>query len=660
VPKVYALLVGIDLYRSPGLNLQGCVNDVVLAAQLLRKRIEPNDLAIETLCNEQATRAEIIRMFRKHLGAAGAGDIALFWFSGHGSTGTLPAEIWYAESSAMCQTTVCHDSRDGVPDLYDKELAVLVHDVVATGARMVTINDSCHSRSAVRGGPEGGLRTRVAPSSDTAPALPDLLPELVRAAEDPARPVPGMQERGHVALSACDEWEVAHEVLAADRMHGAFSAALGQALTGLGPDATYRQVLSDARCRVEGRFRRQKPTLEALGGLADEVFLGGALRPRTAQITLRYIRLRWEVDVGALHGLVVDTRLAVHFVQPLHEVRVVEVHTERSIVEPIDWMPDRDLQYEMVLVTVPLPSVAVSIRANPDVTARLTEAVRTAASGRPSPHVRTIPAADEPAARLLLRVLETDDDASIRVHSADQEPLAPPAGADTAGIAQVVRDLEHIACWMQVRNLSNPSSALEHAVAVDVLPPLPGGGRPPHDQEPLPPGNLQFDYTWTDAEWRPPAVFVRLRNTTDQRLFCVLLDLTDQHRMHADLFPGAYVAANWSVDVGGGRPITLSLPPERPLEPGASVTDWLVLLVAEAPFSSDPFSLPRLRDVPRSPARGARHGITGVLDRLGLLAVWRDAAPAPVTGPALDWAVTVLEVTTRVPGANRLSRGRRG
>ncbi len=651
MPRVHALLVGIDVYRRPELSLEGCVNDVRLAAGLLRGRIAEDDLAIRTLCDEQATRAEIIRLFRSHLGAAGSGDIALFWFSGHGSTGPLPEEIWYTENSAMCQTTVCHDSRDGVPDLYDKELAVLVQEVLATGARMVTINDSCHSRSAMRGEPSTSLRVRLAPAADTPPTLRDLLPELARPADDPTRPPIGGPAPGHVALSACDEWEVAHEILSADGVHGAFTAALGQAVTGLGTDATYRQVLGDARCRVEGRFRRQRPTLEALGDLVDEVFLGGALRPRAARIALRHIEHCWEVDAGAMHGLVVDAQLAVHAVQPRQEVRVIEVHTTHSVVEPVGWRPDREHRYEMVMVEMPLPPVAVSIQADPETTGRLTKAVGVATLGRPSPHVRIILGADEPAARLLLRVHRTDDGTSLQVTSADHEPLAPSVGTDDPGVRQTVRDLEHIARWLQVRNLTNPGSALEHAVVLDVLPPLQGGNRPPQHQEPLPAGNLELAYTWTGTEWKPPSVFVRLRNTTARALFCVLLDLTDRHRMHADLFPGAHVAANWTADVGSGQPITLSLPPGRPVEPGASGTDWLVLLVAEAPFSSDPFSLPRLREAPRDPVRGSRHGITGVLDRLGLLAVRRDCDPAP--SPALDWSVTVREITTRVPVADR-------
>jgi hypothetical protein len=646
VSKVYALLVGVDEYLLPGLALQGCVNDVRLAEQMLRDRIEPADLFIEVLCNEQARRAEIIRLFRRHLGAAGRGDVALFWFSGHGSSGPLPEEIWYSERTGRCQTTVCHDSRHGVPDLYDKELAVLIHEVVVTGARMVTVKDTCHARGGMRGGLTTGLTTRLAPPSDDPPALRDLLPDLVDDA-DPTRPPPGAQEAGHVALSACDEWETAHEATFADGVHGVFSEALVRALARLGPGATYRQVLSDARCRVEGRFRRQVPTLEAVGDLADREFLGGRLRAPATRITLRHLRGGWEVDLGSVHGLTAGARLAVHRAAPIREVRVVTVRTGRSTVEPVGWSPDEERQYEMVVVDTPLPPVAVSVDASPRVTAALTAAVATAGSRRgPSPHVRLVAPADEPAARLLLRVQENRH--LIQVTSADHEPLAPPVDTDATGILRTVHDLEHIARWLQVRNLVNPSPALEDAVEIQVLPAPPDGSRPRRDAVPMPAGALEFRYTRVESGWVPPSIFVRLRNTTDRRLFCVLLDLTDRFRAHADLFPGEYVGAHWTADVGYGAPIRLSLPPDRPVEPGASVTDWLVLLVSEESFSSDPFALPRLREVSGRPEPGGRRGISGTLDRLGLLAVRRDLAPEPVI--ALDWGTRVVEIRTVVPG----------
>ncbi|MFF7043678.1 caspase family protein [Streptomyces massasporeus] len=648
MPKVHALLVGIDTYRLPRLNLRGCVNDVKLAERLLRDRIAPADLVIQKRCDEQATRAGIIEAFRCHLGGLGTDDIALFWYSGHGSTGPLPEEIWYAESVGMCQTMVCHDSRAGVPDLYDKELAILASEVVRSGATIVTIMDSCHSRSAMRDILPPGLTPRFVPRLESSPELRDLLPELTTDATDPSGPVPGAQLPRHVAFSACDEWGLANEGPFPDGWHGVFTQALGHALARLGRDATYRQVLSYARCRVEGQILGQIPNLEAIGDLADQEVFGGALRPRAARVTMRYLRGQWEVDAGAVHGVIPGSRFGVHRIAPLREVHVANVYTQLSVVDPIDWAPDEDQQYDVVLTDVPLPPVAVSIQADPDVVLRLSETVQTAGpGGGPSPHIRIVPATDESAFRLRMQVRQAAGTSMIQVTSQDDKPLASPVPIDDRGIQQTVCDLDHIARWLQVRNLESASPALEESIQLELFPALPGLQRPPRDGMPAPVENLNFAYTWTGATWEPPSVFVRLRNTTDRKLFCVLLDLTDRYRMHANLFPGEYVAGRWTAEAGNGAAVTLALPPDQPVEPGASVTDWLVLLVAEEPFSSEPFALPRLREMPRSSTRGARRGITGVLDRLGLLAVQREFEVVPPV--ALDWAVKTVEVTTRVP-----------
>jgi hypothetical protein len=651
MPRVRALLVGIDRYRLPRLNLRGCINDVELAERVLRDRIAPADLAVEKVCDEQATRAGVIDAFRRHLGGLGPGDVALFWYSGHGSTGPLPEEIWYAESSGSCQTIVCHDSRAGAADLYDKELAVLAGEVVGTGAQLVTVMDSCHSRSAMRT-PVPGLTARLAPQPQAAPALRDLLPEL---AADPARADHGRRLPGHVALAACDEWELANERPFADGWHGVFTEALCHAVARLGPDATYGQLFSSARCRVEGRLSRQVPTLEALGDLADRQFLGGALRPRAARIVLRHLHGRWEVDTGAVHGVVAGVRFGVHGAVPLQEVGVVEVQTHRSIVEPAGWAPDVEDQYAVVLTDVPLPPVAVSVEADPDVITRMTGAVQVSGpGGRPSPHMRIVPPAEATGAALRLQVRQATGDGTLQVTGPDGKPLAVPVTADAGGIEQTVGDLEHIARWLQVRNLDSGSPALQDAVRLEVHQALPDGSRPARGQQPSA-TSLDFTYTWNGTRWVPPAVFVRLHNTTDRKLYCVLLDLTDRYRMHAELFRGEYVAGHWTAEAGNRAPITLALPEGRPVEPGASVTDWLVLLVAEEPFSSEPFALPRLRELPAPAQRDPRPGITGVLDRLGLLAVRRDLDVAPPAA-ALDWAVTVTEVTTRVPRQGRGDR----
>ncbi|WP_176921472.1 caspase family protein [Pseudonocardia oroxyli] len=632
------MLVGIDTYARPELALRGCVNDVRLAERTLTDRIPRGELSICTLLDQEATRGEIIRCFREHLGGAGPGGTALFWFSGHGSTGPLPPEIWYAESAGACQTTVCHDSRDTAPDLYDKELAVLVREIVATGARLVSVKDSCHARHGMRA---PGMTPRLAPPARNPPRLVELLPELVRDTAGPDRPALGRQEPGHVALSACDEWEVAHETRTDDGVHGIFSLALTQALARLGPDATYRSVLADARCRVESRYRRQIPALEAVGSIADERFLDGTLRPRAATVTLRWLRGRWEVDLGAVHGLASGTRLGVPGVLPAREVRVVDVQVDRSTVEPVGWDPDPQQLYDVAVTDVPLPPVAVT--ATPEIATRLAAVLE----ARTSPHIRITTPREADAAPLLLRVRERSD-GGILITSADGEELTSSCPSDADGLRHTIAGLEHIARWMQVRALHNPSPALADAVRLEIVPVPADGSVPPPDVAPLPAGTIELDYMWSGADWVAPTVHVRLRNTTDERLYCVLLDLTDRFRLHAELFPGQYVAAGGVADVGGGAPVRFGLPPKRDLEPGAFGTDWLLLLVSQRQFSSEPFFLPRLGEPPQAAPARHRGGLSGVLDRLGFRAVHRDAETTAVLAPH-DWATSVVEVTTRVP-----------
>jgi hypothetical protein len=74
-------------------------------------------------------------------------------------------------------------------------------------------------------------------------------------------------------------------------------------------------------------------------------------------------------------------------------------------------------------------------------------------------------------------------------------------------------------------------------------------------------------------------VFLRLRDTADRPLHCVVLDLTDRFRMHPYLFPGAWVAPGVAC-VADGELIELSLPPDREPVPGARGTDWLKVLIS--------------------------------------------------------------------------------
>jgi hypothetical protein len=92
--KLYAVLVGINGY--PISPLQGCVNDVDAVETYLNTVYRKEDVAIKRLTdNDQTlpTRNNLIQAF-DHFQQADAGDVCLFYYSGHGSFSAAPEEFW--------------------------------------------------------------------------------------------------------------------------------------------------------------------------------------------------------------------------------------------------------------------------------------------------------------------------------------------------------------------------------------------------------------------------------------------------------------------------------------------------------------------------------------------------------------------------------------
>src|SRR6185295_4967128 len=101
------------------------------------------------LTDADATRDAILKAIDTQLVApSGQGDVAFFYFAGHGSRvrNTLSAE-----SDKLDESIVPADIAKGIRDIRDKELRRVFNSVLDRGATLVAVFDSCHSGSVSRG-----------------------------------------------------------------------------------------------------------------------------------------------------------------------------------------------------------------------------------------------------------------------------------------------------------------------------------------------------------------------------------------------------------------------------------------------------------------------------------------------------------------------------
>jgi hypothetical protein len=664
---VYALVVGINDYLAAR-PLSGCVDDALAFKGFLEGRVEPGALRVRTLLDRHGTRRAVISGFSEHLGEAGAGDVAVFYFAGHGSYETVDERFWFLEPSGRNQTLVCADSRhDGIPDLADKELNELIASLAVAGAHVMVVLDCCHSGSGTRDVLGlSDVHVRQVPPASRPRLLDSYLPG-VRAAVDGDAEQPLAR---HVALSACEADQFAREMVIGGVYRGVFSAMLQQALQTLGPGATYRDVLAAASVGVRDRVRDQHPVLYApdADGL-DQPVLGGAVQRRRPGIALEYVHGGWWIDAGMVHGVqpsVISgadgdgetTILAVRRSspadgagapdRPIGRVQVTDVGLTRSQVKPAGgWRPDPGVRYDAAVVDVPLPPATVELRGRPEEVRLIRDnlagcAYVTEAQGQQQAGPHFVAAAGA---------------GGLIVARPDGTRITGPFAATAEGAAALAGQLEHLARWHLTRSLDNPLSRLTGQVTIDVV-------RADKQEQPRrqgwtpvrsgPDGDIRLSYRRTDTGWEPPYIFVYIHNRSDRSLYCALLDLTDGFRCHARLFPGDRIPpGGWAVAYEG-RPVDVSIPRSR-LEAGETeVRDWFKLVAAEHRFEVGAFELPDLSaaSMPRPVAR--QLGTENTLARLTGRAAGRDAGADAAGAP--EWSTMLVNIRTVLPAAEERTR----
>ncbi len=579
--NIYALAVGIDNYKSPTIPaLQGCENDVVAIENFLNTGLISSDdkLYIRKLINHQATRQAIIDGFREHLSQAKSTDIALFYFSGHGSQEEAAEIFWHIEPDHLNETLVAFDSRtDDTWDLADKELSWLVSEISQNHPHFIVILDCCHSGGALRSQQYKNTRS-VAVNVAKRPLSSFIFGDKLNSSFNW-----NSLSKEYILLAACRDSEEAREHFSQKR--GVFSYFLLDSLQRHG-NLTYREALKRTNALVRSFYPTQSPQIETTNSsLLDQPFFGGAIIP-VSYFTVSYDGANgWNIDGGAVHGIATsqETRLAIFpaTVKNIHNLQdavavadVVEVLPQLSKINiaGVGRPLDHKLIYKAVIISSHLANLNVYLEGETIGISFARQAIQQACFGETSLYIFEVDSRDD--ADYYLQAISGK---YIIIRASDNQELIPPiADYNIESACGAIHALEHIARWMNIAILSNPdNSEIQGAVLMQVY----------QESEIL---DYQINLEYED-DLQPPQIRIKLKNISDKAVYCALLNLTELFAITAILFgcsAGVWLEPGQEAWVQEGESISITIP-QYLLQQGVTIyKDILKLLVSTSEFDA--------------------------------------------------------------------------
>jgi Caspase domain len=341
-----ALLIGINLYEPAGTtaqhpagcaygrcelgsfdNLDGAVNDAQAMADLLAspKFGFPADNVVlltnpappqprpgvVVLPAAQTDRDGILAAMQKYLvDVPQKGDTVVFYDASHGSLrvntkGTKMTVLLDGKYVHADSTLVPADAYKGGFDVRDREMTHIFNAALDKGIHLTVIFDSCHSGGATRGVSKSRPRTLPYDPRDIAEA-PDTLPD------GHLRPAPSERtDNPALVFSAAQQDQEANEADPSSAMpesHGAFTAALVEALQVLPTDAPASVVYQRVKAVLEGSSAAsQNPDLDATAARRQQPLFGGTSASDTGKVRAAVLKsdtngIIW-LDAGRVSGI---------------------------------------------------------------------------------------------------------------------------------------------------------------------------------------------------------------------------------------------------------------------------------------------------------------------------------------------------------------------
>ncbi|MBW4599327.1 MAG: caspase family protein [Calothrix sp. FI2-JRJ7] len=619
--NIYALLVGIDNYATPVSRLQGCINDVMAVEEYLETRVKTEgwNLHLKILKDSEATRQGIIDGFREHLCQANSNDVALFYYSGHGSQEPAPKEFWEFQPEKLNETLVCYDSRmEGGWDLADKELAKLIAEVAQKNPHITLILDCCHSGSGTRDPFQETAVRQYTASVRSRPIDSFIFSQLdIQSFRSLDRQASGWSlPRGkHILFASCQNSETAKEYNVDGEHRGAFCYFLTKTLNQTQGNLSYRDLFKRINALVRSKVKQQSPQLEATDSKElDQLFLGGAVRDCHPYYTVSYHKqYGWIIDGGAVHGVPrpyngETMHLALFPItakaenlrklsNKLGEAQVTEVLPQLSQIT-IDGITNLDTEqtFKAVITSLPVPPLGVRFVGDSEGVQLLKQALQNIDNEQPSVYVREV--SDSETAEFKVVALNGE---YIITRPADGVPIVNQIpNYSQQGAILVVQRLEHIARWTNLSELQSPANSRISASAIKL--------EIYQNNQLLEDSPIRLNYYQDDSgKWNRPTFKIKLKNTSSETLYCALLDLTEQFSINAGFFEAGYIKLEpnqqgWAL---GGRAIPATVPDDLWHQGVTEYQDILKLIVCTNEFDArlleqDKLDLPRKKYTQRS------------------------------------------------------------
>jgi hypothetical protein len=528
--KIYALLVGINDYAPEVGKLTGCLNDVDHFNDYLTRNFNKDGLAIEVLRDSDATRDNIIKGFRTHLGRATDKDTAVFLYCGHGARWAAADEFKGVYPDGKEEGLVCYDSRrqgGNYPfDLADKELAVLLAEVAKNDPHLAVILDCCHSGSGTRDVDAfRQMKSRQTHEVSTTRPLDSYLDGFyAKQKREGGKNWLTIPASRHILLAACERRQKALET---PDHSGVFTSTLVEVLDKSGGDISYADLFVRCRAAVRKRADNQNPQFETSGNFkAFSGFLGRETSERPLRYSVYFDGGNWKIDAGALHGFPTEPEKSVGLAlyreddpsRAAGTASTAEVGPQKSDVK-LDFASDPAVRYHAELTSLPVPLIPFYFRGDEkykDLLQKELAKDRAVNAALTDIAEGTQYALTVEEGKLLLKQREMD--LLIQGAAIDPDKLEESAGL-------LLPILKHVVRWEKSWALQNHGTKMNTSLVDFVFAEQLENGV----EYEYPAGDITLDYRKSGNEWKEISGVFKVRNRTDQELNVIFAQFSNAY-----------------------------------------------------------------------------------------------------------------------------------